>query len=68
MKDALKRGDYPTAFNYNQGIKKDLIACGGNFAIYDVRVWDLDLVGALVEKYFRLDAVKKALHVPEDQP
>lgn len=70
MKQALneKPPDYHTAFNYNQGIKKDLIACGGNVAIYDVRTWDLDLIGPMVEKYFRLDAVKKALHVPIERP
>ncbi len=67
LKEALARDDYVTAFNYNQGIKNDLIACGGNVAIYDVRIWDLDLVGPLVEKYFRLGAVKKALNVPESQ-
>ncbi len=60
--------NYCKAFNYNQGIKKDLIACGGNVAIYDVRIWDVDLIGPMVEQYFRLDAVKKALHVPEGQP
>jgi len=70
MKDALDKDppDYVTAFNYNQGIKKDLIACGGNIAIYDVRVWDVDPLGPLVEGYFRLNAVRKALHVPKDQP
>ncbi len=67
LKAALKEKDYVTAFNYNQGIKKDLIACGGNVAIYDVRTWDLDLVGPMVETYFRLDAVKKALNVPESR-
>jgi carboxypeptidase C (cathepsin A) len=60
--------DYSKAFNYNQGIKKDLIACGGNVAIYDVRIWDVDLIGPMVEQYCRLDAVKAALHVPKDQP
>jgi len=68
LEEALSKGEYVTAFNYNQGIKKDLVACGGNVAIYDVRIWDVDLLGPLVETYFRLDAVKEALHVPVDQP
>ena len=68
LKKALDKGDYTTAFNYNQGIKKDLIACGGNVAIYDVRIWDFDLVGPMVVKYFRQNAVKKAHNVPEDRP
>ncbi len=68
LEDALDKENYQRAFNYNQGIKKDLIACGGNVAIYDVRTWDLDLVGPMVEIYFRLDAVKEALHVPVDRP
>ncbi len=65
LKKALDSGDYHTAFNYNQGIKKDLVACGGNVAIYDVRAWDVDLLGPMVEKYFRLDAVKEALNLSE---
>lgn len=68
LKKALEKKDYTKAFNYNQGIKKDLIACGGNVAIYDVRTWDLDLVGPMVEIYFRLDAVKEALNVPASRP
>jgi carboxypeptidase C (cathepsin A) len=67
LKDALDKRDFLTAFNYNQGIKKDLVACGGNVAIYDVRIWDVDVLGPLVEKYFRLEAVKTALNLPEDQ-
>jgi len=34
VKRGVEKGDH-TAFNYNQGIKKDLISCGGNVAIYD---------------------------------
>jgi len=68
LRDALDKKDFHTAFNYNQGIKKDLVACGGNIAIYDVRIWDADAVGPIVEKYFRLNTVRNALHVPKDQP
>lgn len=68
LKEAVDKGDWLKAFNYNQGIKKDLIACGGNVAIYDVRTWDLSLFDAIVEKYFRTPAVKVALNLDKEQP
>jgi len=68
LRKAVDDGDWLKAFNYNQGIKNDLINCGGNVAIYDVRTWDLSLFDAIVEKYFRKPEVKLALNLAEDQP
>lgn len=68
LKKLIKKEKWLKAFNYNQGIKKDLINCGGNVALYDVRTWDLGLFDAIVEKYFRTPEVKLALHLNENQP
>lgn len=56
--------DWPMAFLLNQSLKEKLIACGGNIAIYDVRIWDSDKMGKLFTEYFEMDAVKKALNIP----
>ncbi|MCP4215618.1 MAG: S10 family peptidase [bacterium] len=55
---------YEAAFQLNQSLKNKLIACAGGIAIYDVRIWDDGLFGSGVDKYFRMDAVKEALHAP----
>lgn len=64
----IEEQQWEAAFDLNQSIKNELVACGGNIAIYDVRMWDEDSLTPLVEKYFRLSSVKKALNVPEDIP
>ncbi len=60
----IQHGEWPQAFKLNQELKNKLVACGGDIAIYDVRIWDDGLFGAGVEKYFRLPEVKEALNVP----
>jgi len=59
-------GEWEKAFHLNQKLKNELIACGGNVAIYDVRTWDDGLIGSMLGNYFNMKEVKKALNVPED--
>jgi vitellogenic carboxypeptidase-like protein len=64
----IEEGLWRKAFDLNQGIKNELIACGGNIAIYDIRAWDDGLFGAQLGNYLELPGVKDALHVPLSRP
>jgi vitellogenic carboxypeptidase-like protein len=68
LPELITSGQWKAAFDLNQNLKKELVACGGGIAIYDVRTWDDGLFGSQVDKYFRLAEVKTALHVPTENP
>lgn len=61
-------GEWQDAFDLNQQIKDELIACGGGVAIYDVRIWDNEFPNPPFDGYFNLPAVRKALHVRGGAP
>lgn len=69
---ALKGGDKEKYNEYMRKANDDgnkvsnaMLACGGNPDIYDVRRWR-DLSIDLFTTYLNSEAVKKALHVPEE--
>ncbi len=68
LAELIANGSWKSAFDLNQRIKKELVACGGGIAIYDVRTWDDGLFGSQVGRYFIRPEVKEALHVPVDRP
>lgn len=68
LPELINGEQWKAAFDLNQSLKDELIACGGDIAIYDVRTWDDGLFGSQVDKYFRLPKVKAALNVPIDNP
>ena len=67
FRDALHQAepDWSEVVRLGNKVMSDVLACGGNPDIYDVRRWtglSTDLLGI----YLNRTSVKKALHVPDD--
>ncbi len=65
-KERVEEDKWQKAFELYHLITQELVDCGGNIAIYDVRIWDDGVFGSTLENYFSMKEVKEALHVPED--
>ena len=63
---ALDQERWKDAYNISNDMVENVSALGGNFNVYDIRSFS-DISMKNVQTYMEMPAVKRALHVPEDQ-